>query len=102
MLAYGVLHRARSDGPVAGCDAAGAVLLRKEEENGDRVARNVLEIRTDAAGGTVVAPDLPRARGGVVAMQRVGGMQRFRDSEPIKAKRMSACRVSSLHEVAWG
>jgi hypothetical protein len=99
-VAYGILHCARSDGPVAGCDAAGAVLLCKEEEHGDRVARDVLEIGTDSAGGTVLAPDVPRASCGVVTMRRVGGTQRCRDSEPITAERMLGCRVSSFQEAA--
>ena len=101
-MAYGIFHRARSDRPVAGGDATGAILVGEYEKEGDRVAWQVLEVNADTDAVAEALPDTPRVRGGVRPMCRYAGVHRRRDSAPITAEFMSAWSCSNFHDVTWG
>jgi hypothetical protein len=101
-MADGVLHYARSNGPFAGCDAAGPVLLGKEEQEGDGVPGNISEIGSDVGSGTKTFPDVPGCRGRIAKMRRLAGMEHCRGSAPIAAESIAGSRVSNVHKVSWG
>lgn len=67
MAADGViLHCARMDGPIAGCNGRpGTILVRKEEQEGT-MTRKIMEIRADALGGAETLPDARCGRGQVL------------------------------------
>jgi hypothetical protein len=101
-MAEGVLHCARADGFYTGRDGSGAVTLREQEENRDGVGMDVLQVGPDSLCGAELLPNEPRARGRGVAMERLMGIERCRNSAPITAEVMLACSVNIVQDIFWG
>ena len=100
-MADGVFHRARLNGSFAGCDAAGPVLLSKEEQERNVVPGNILEIGLNGESGTKPFPDAPGCRGRIAPLRRLAGMERCRDSAPATFENIAGSWVSNVLEVSW-
>lgn len=87
---------------MTGSEASRAILMGEEEEEGDRVARDIGENGADAGGGTKTFPEAPGRGCGIAPMRRLlVGVERCRNSVPVSAERISGARVRMVQESAW-
>ena len=101
-MAYGVLHRSRANGLVAGRNGTGSVAMHEEQEDRDRIPGYVSVVASHSSGDAEMLPHLPGGGGRRVPMRRLAGMEGCCNSEPVTADCMLAGRVCMVHEVACG
>ena len=99
--AEGVFHRARSNGPAAGGQAAIPVTGSKDLQDGDWIGQR-REVWIQGKGGRELGPPLPVKIGGGGTTRNDAGSDRCLDKAKVSAEFIGGRRLESSHETGCG